>query len=126
DLAIESLRAALERYREVGHRRGEAIAIRGIGLVYRARGELDAAAEHCTDAHKIVEDIGDQLLLCYTTQALAKIWIRQGETEAAREPLERALRTCTDLNDRLGAALVRRTLGELHLAAGRLPEARAL
>jgi DNA-binding SARP family transcriptional activator len=124
-LALRYLDAALSRYRRVGHRRGEAIAIRGIGLVYRARGELDVAAEHCTLAHRIVQDIGDRLLLCYTAQALAKVWIRQGDPERAHEPLLSSLRTCTELHDRLGAALVRRTLGELHLAADRLPLALA-
>jgi hypothetical protein len=66
---------------------------------------------------------GDRLLSCYTGQALAKIWIRQQQPEKAAGPLADMLLTCDGMRDRLGVALMRRTLGEMHLAAGRPKEA---
>jgi tetratricopeptide (TPR) repeat protein len=114
---------AVDLYRAIGHRRGEAISIRGIGLVHRAAGDLDAAAENVERAHEIGAEIGDRLLLCYTGQALAKVWLRQGHAERGRPILEAALDTCTVMRDRLGVALIRRTIGELHLVTGDRAEA---
>ncbi|WP_192579652.1 BTAD domain-containing putative transcriptional regulator [Micromonospora sp. AMSO31t] len=121
--AIENLTQAVDRYRRLGHWRGEAIATRGIGLVHRALGDLDEAQRWCSRAHDLVVAHDDSHMSCYTTQALAKIWIRQGRTDRAREPLHRALLTCERLHDRLGVALLRRTVGELQLATGELEAA---
>jgi len=123
DQAMRYLERASNLYRSVGHWRGEAISIRSIGLVHRARGDLDAAEVWCAQAHDLVLQRGDPLLACYTTQAMAKLWIRRGRPEQAAGPLERSLQVCVDAQDRFGAALLRRTLGEMHLAAGRPGEA---
>jgi DNA-binding SARP family transcriptional activator/tetratricopeptide (TPR) repeat protein len=117
--AVALLEQALELYRSFGHWRGEVVAIRGIGLVHRARGDLDEALRWSVRAHDMVRRGGDPLLACYTAQSLAKVWIRSGEPERAREPLEEALRFCRKLQDRFGVALIRRTVGEMHLVAGR-------
>ncbi|MEU8331548.1 BTAD domain-containing putative transcriptional regulator [Micromonospora sp. NPDC048839] len=119
DEAVLFIGRALDAYRALGHVRGEAIAARGIGLVHRARGELDEAQRWCAQAHELIVASGDELLACYTEQALAKVWFRQGDVGRALAPLERSLETCRRLNDRFGSALVQRTVGELHLAAGR-------
>ncbi|MEU4475265.1 BTAD domain-containing putative transcriptional regulator [Micromonospora sp. NPDC023888] len=119
DEAVRFIGRAMDAYRALGHVRGEAIAARGIGLVHRARGELDDAQRWCVRAHELIVASGDELLACYTEQALAKVWLRQGDAGRALAPLERSLATCRRLNDRFGTALVQRTVGELHLAAGR-------
>jgi len=116
--AVEHLTRSRELFRTVGHGRGEATAVRGIGLVHRARGELAQAESYCARAHDLALATGDRLLTAYTAQGLAKVWIRQDRWERARAPLTQALGICTDLRDRLGMALIRRTIGELHLAAG--------
>ncbi|GAA1605006.1 DNA-binding SARP family transcriptional activator [Actinoplanes couchii] len=126
EIALGHLGAALDRYRRLGHRRGELVAIRGMGLVHRARGELDEAAELCGAAHVIATGIGDTHLAAYTAQALAKVWIRQGDPERGREPLRVALAATTGRHDGHGTALVTRTIGELHLAAGRVADAAGL
>jgi DNA-binding SARP family transcriptional activator/tetratricopeptide (TPR) repeat protein len=125
DRAITHLNQAIELYRRVGHVRGEATAVRGLGLVHRARGELDQAETLCARAHLMATTAPDRLLSCYTGQALAKVWIRQQRPERAAEPLAEMLVTSLGLRDRLGAALIRRTIGEMHLAAGRPQEALA-
>ncbi|MEU1251060.1 AfsR/SARP family transcriptional regulator [Micromonospora arida] len=121
--ATTRLGEAISGYRTLGHWRGEAIATRAIGLVHRARGELDEAEAWCTRAHALIVEHQDEHITCYTSQALAKIWLRQGKIDRARGPLERSLATCRRLHDRLGVALVQRTIGELHLAAGQLDDA---
>jgi DNA-binding SARP family transcriptional activator/tetratricopeptide (TPR) repeat protein/DNA-binding XRE family transcriptional regulator len=123
DLALHHLNTAETTYRAIDHRRGELIAIRATGLVYRARGELEPAERFCTTAHNLAQEVNDSLLLCYTTQALAKIWIRQGRPEHAHLPLIDALYDTIALHDRFGTALVQRTIGEMHLAAHRPEQA---
>jgi DNA-binding SARP family transcriptional activator/tetratricopeptide (TPR) repeat protein len=125
EAALAHLGAALGHYRRLGHRRGELIAIRGTGLVHRARGELDEAEGRCAEAHRIAVAVDDRHLLAYTSQALAKVWVRRGEPERAAEPLAGALATMTARRDGQGTALVTRTIGEMHLAAGRYAEAAA-
>jgi transcriptional regulator with XRE-family HTH domain/tetratricopeptide (TPR) repeat protein len=116
--ALAHLNRSRELFHRMQHSRGEALAIRGVGLVHRARGELDLAEHHCARAHRMMIGTGDRLLINYTGQALAKVWIRQGRPERARAPLEQGLTACTELRDRLGTALIRRTIGEMRLAAG--------
>ncbi|WP_434453016.1 BTAD domain-containing putative transcriptional regulator [Lentzea sp. E54] len=116
--AFETLGLAETCYRQARSRRGEALAARGIGLVHRARGELDLAEEHIVRAHELVAGIGDELLGCYTAQAWAKVLLRKGLLDPAEALLRQALDGCRDVGDRFGEALVRRTLGEWRLAAG--------
>ncbi|GGU76288.1 AfsR/SARP family transcriptional regulator [Lentzea flava] len=116
--ALHTLALAETTYRAAKSRRGEALAARGIGLVHRARGELDLAEEHIVRAHEMVSGTGDELLGCYTAQAWAKVLIRKGSFGPAEKLLAAAMDGCRDVGDRFGEALVRRTLGEWRLAAG--------
>ncbi|MFR9778746.1 AfsR/SARP family transcriptional regulator [Micromonospora sp. MS34] len=119
EAALSWLNQAIDSYRSLGHFRGEVIGVRGIGLVHRARGELDEALRWCARAHDLVTAHGDEHMVAYTEQALAKVWFRQGDLVRPLPPLERGLSTCRRMHDRFGAALIQRTIGELHLAAGR-------
>ncbi|WP_112263265.1 AfsR/SARP family transcriptional regulator [Lentzea terrae] len=118
EAALNTLALAETTYRAAQSRRGEALAARGIGLVHRARGELDLAEAHIVRAYEIVAGTGDELLGCYTAQAWAKVLLRKGLFEPAEKLLATARDGCRDVGDRFGEALVRRTLGELRLAAG--------
>jgi DNA-binding SARP family transcriptional activator/tetratricopeptide (TPR) repeat protein len=121
--AVEHLCTAIELYQRIGHRCGEMIAVRAIGLVHRARGELEPAERFCADAHGMAEDIGNSQLAAYTAQALAKVWIRRGDAGRALPALAAALETVSTMRDHEGSALVIRTIGEAHLAEGRIDEA---
>ncbi|NKE57163.1 tetratricopeptide repeat protein [Lentzea sp. PSKA42] len=92
--AFDTLAHAESVYREARSRRGEALAARGIGLVHRARGELDLAEEHIVRAHEMVAGTGDELLGCYTAQAWAKVLLRKGSFEPAEKLLRQALAGC--------------------------------
>jgi tetratricopeptide (TPR) repeat protein len=94
------------------------LAVRGIGLVHRARGEYAEAEPYFRRAHDIALALGDPLVSCYTAQSLAKAWLRTGRRTEAAELLAEALPSCRELGDRFGLALLRRTIGELHLAGG--------
>ncbi|MER5267962.1 BTAD domain-containing putative transcriptional regulator [Actinosynnema sp. NPDC002837] len=120
---LEAGLAACERtlavYREIGDRRGEAIALRSVGIVHRAAGRWAEAAECCAGAVELLHGLGDRLMWAYATQALIKARIRQGTGTVARAKLLECLSVCVEMQDGFGQALVLRTLGELELAAGR-------
>jgi len=124
EAALEILGLAENVYRDAKSSRGEALAARGIGLVHRARGELDLAEEHIVRAYEMVAGTGDELLGCYTAQAWAKVLLRKGLFDHAEELLHTALNGCRDVGDRFGEALMRRTMGEWRLASGDYPGAR--
>lgn len=117
--AIDTLTAAAGAYRAAGNERGEALALRGIGLVHRAADRWDEAEDYCRRSHRIVRDVPDDLLSCYTGQALAKVWIRQHRPDRAEPALLAGIKTCHALHDTFGLALLHRTLGECCLALGR-------
>lgn len=111
------LERALADYRAAGHRRGEGLALRGLALTHRAAGALDEAERLSVAAIDVFTMLGNEHLLVYGRQALAKVHIRQGRRELAAQPLRQALAACAELGDRFGEALVHRTIGEMYLAA---------
>ncbi|GGO79209.1 tetratricopeptide repeat protein [Nonomuraea cavernae] len=123
--ALGRLSLAARAFRLAGHQPGEIIAIRGIGLVFRARGDLVGAERWCAEAHRRATGLADPHLRCYTGQALAKVWLRAGRTAEAERLLAAGLEMSAELGDRFGTALALRTLGEAHLAAGRPEQALA-
>ncbi|MFM9593103.1 AfsR/SARP family transcriptional regulator [Streptomyces scabiei] len=123
--ATAHLREALTLYRSIGSRRGEGLALRAIGLVHRADGDLARAEEHCARALHLQRSAGDRLMEAYAVQALAKVRFRLRPDDAELPALLGALRVCRELDDGFGEALLLRTLGELHLAQGRVDHASA-
>ncbi|MEU0878310.1 BTAD domain-containing putative transcriptional regulator [Lentzea sp. NPDC005914] len=114
---------ALAAYQALGDDHGVGLVRRSIGIVFRAEGRLDEAARESEESLRQLSAAGDRLMIVYATQSLAKVRIRQGRGEEVRAELLSALDTCHEMQDGFGEALVRRTLGELELAAGRFTEA---
>ncbi|MFM9695486.1 AfsR/SARP family transcriptional regulator [Streptomyces europaeiscabiei] len=123
--ATAHLRKALTIHRSIGSRRGEGLALRAIGLVHRADGDLVRAEEQCSRALALLRSAGDRLMEAYAVQALAKVRFRLRPDDAELPALLGALRVCRELDDGFGEALLLRTLGELHLAQGRVDHASA-
>ncbi|RKR91903.1 DNA-binding SARP family transcriptional activator [Micromonospora pisi] len=115
--AVRAFEQSGAGYRRISHWRGEAMSLRGIGLVRRAQGALSEAEDWFQRAHDMIGRHGDKHLQCYTAQSLAKVWIRMGRPERARTPLEQSLAVVRERSDRFGIALMHRTIGEMHLAA---------
>ncbi len=120
--AIEECGRAVAAYRDLDDRFGQALATRSTGIAHRAAGELDHAERACESARRTLTEIGDQHMLAYATQSLAKVLIRQGRGARVLGWLTDCLRTCHEFKDGFGQALVLRTLGERELAVGS-PEA---
>lgn len=125
DVTWPLLDRALKAYRRVGSRRGEALTLRTIGLVHRALGNYAEAEQLSEEALAILYETGDRLMMAFGIQALVKAQIRQGRGARALPLLVDALEVCRRHFDRYGEALMQRTIGELHLAHGRLELAEA-
>ncbi|MFC7618547.1 BTAD domain-containing putative transcriptional regulator [Actinokineospora soli] len=124
--AVAHFTASAQLYRAVGDPRGEALALRGLGLCHRAVGEHAQAAALSADAAAILLTAGDDLGATYAHQSWAKASLRLGVRDGVPEALAGCLEVCTRRRDRFGMALMTRTLGEYHLATGDLPAARDL
>ena len=123
EAALAEHNRALARYEELADRFGQALVLRSIGITHRAADDLEAAERFCGSALQLMVELGDQHMLIYAGQSLAKVRVRQGRGEAERQGLIDGLDKCSQLQDGFGQALMLRTLGELELAAGRFGQA---
>lgn len=118
EAAAARFRRCVELNRGIGDSRNEALALRGLSLCHRARDEHAQAAELSEQATQILVAAGDELGATYARQSSAKALLRLGRTEGMADLLAGCLDTCARHGDRFGSTLVRRTIGELHLATG--------
>jgi DNA-binding SARP family transcriptional activator len=124
DGSLAALTAAAEAYRAVADPRGEGLALRSVAMTHRAAGNLAAAADLARQSIEVLGGAGDELLVWYARQTLAKVDIRLGRYDRAEAPLNDGFAVCSRVGDQFGAALMRRTLGELWLATGDLTRAK--
>lgn len=125
EAAWPHLDRAMEAYIRSGSLRGQALTMRTRSTVHRARGDYAPAADLADQALASLREAGEPLMIAYAAQAVAKVEIRRGRAASVLPSLIDALEVCRGHLDRYGAALMLRTLGELHLAEGRLDLAEA-
>ena len=125
DQAIRKLTEAASKHRRQGNIRGAALALRGLSLTHRARGDWARAAELAEATLALFETTGDKLLVAYGLQTVAKARIRLGRRTTVHDDLASTLDTCRAVGDRFGTALATRTIGEMHLANHELDAANA-
>jgi tetratricopeptide (TPR) repeat protein len=92
---------ALRLARELSMRGEEGGALRLLGRLAMARGEMETAVSHLQDSVAIFDEIGDEYEWARSRLALARWRQRQGETNAAAA----ALADCLDVFRRLEASL---------------------
>ncbi|GAA1383986.1 AfsR/SARP family transcriptional regulator [Catellatospora chokoriensis] len=124
--AKADLDQSLSAYRAAGTPRGEAMTLRTLGLYHRGRAEYAQAVAVLERSAATFEQLGDILMLAYVQRAMGKTKLRMGLHEQALPLVETALATSRSLNDRWGEGSGLRTLGDLHLQAGRLDLAESL
>src|SRR5262245_37057620 len=81
--SIEKYHEALELYRSAGDRRGEAGALRGIGLVYQSLGEMQKALEKFNEALPIFQTVGDRHGEANTLTNIGVVYLSMGEMRKA-------------------------------------------
>ena len=117
---------ALTTSRELGDRRGEAIARFAIGHVIRVRGEYEAARRWFEEARALFEALDDQYGLAQTQQELGVAAYYEGDLATARVRYEASLTIYRGLGDEPGIVGALDDLGEVALRLGEIDKARTL
>ncbi|MDP4505586.1 AfsR/SARP family transcriptional regulator [Nonomuraea turcica] len=119
----------LDAARAAGHRRGEALLLRGLADLHRAEGRTDAAAAALRAAQPLAE--GVELARITLRLGLVQAQTRPGPTHPspqvaqAEQAFVRALRAFEEAGDRRGRADALRALGALRQDEARLRESLA-
>ena len=124
--ALASYEAALNLFRQVGDRLGEANTLQAIGDVQNFRDENDAALASYEAALNLFRQVGSRLGEANTLKAIGMFQIYQNELEAGLKMLDQTLQLYAEVGDRVGQANTYWSLG-LYLAQnGNLKEAESL
>ena len=127
DRALASYAAALELFRAVGDRLGEANTLRAIGDVQSFRKEeMEAALASYAAALELFRAVGDRLGEANTLQAIGDVLRFRDEYDQALAHYGQALELFRAVGARLGEANTLASMSRLALREGREEEARAL
>jgi len=126
DAALASYAAALELFRAVGARLGEANALAAIGDVQSFRKEMEAALASYAAALELFRAVGARLGEANTLRAIGDVQRFRDEYDAALASYAAALGLYRAVGDRLGEANTLASMSRLALQQGRDEEARAL
>ena len=117
--ALEKYNEALPIRRAVGDRRGEAVTLNSIGVVYRSLGETQKALEKFNEALPISQAVGDRSREATTLNNIGLVYRSLGEMRKALEKYNEALPISRAVGDRSGKA---RTLNNIGLVYDSLGE----
>lgn len=97
DLAMERLDQALELYRAIGDRQGQAHALRSIGEVQRVQAQDAAALASYQAALGLYMAVGDRGGLINTHGAIGRVWQQSGNPSQAYQAYGNALKYVEDM-----------------------------
>jgi predicted ATPase/class 3 adenylate cyclase len=114
---------ALDIYRVIGDKGGEAGCANNLGLLEASLGRYQQAEQHYHQALSICHLIGDRLREGISLNTLGQVQTILGNYSLAREQLQHSLTIRQTIGDRRGEAFCLYDLGSLCLAAGQTDEA---
>ncbi|CAA9351402.1 MAG: hypothetical protein AVDCRST_MAG72-1445 [uncultured Nocardioidaceae bacterium] len=124
DEAIELFEQALQVYRSMDDRWGEAAALNSLGIALRS-GQRPGAEKHLRRAAEIREELGDKGGLINSLNNLGIVSLDQGMTDQALELFTDNLHADRARGDDWGVATTLLNLGATHLLRGDLAKARS-
>lgn len=102
--ALANAQQALNLYRALGHREGEASALLVLAEILRGKGDLAQAREQAAAALKIYQGLRNEAGVLWATKTLGDITFNQGEISAARRYWKQVISGSAELrNNRLVA-----------------------
>ena len=116
--AAASHQQALELYRDLGDRLGQASALDNLGRVQRETGEYTAAAASHQQALALYRDLGHRAGQALAITNLGTVQARTGDYPAAAASHQQALGIFRDIGHRLGQALAISNLGRVQRGPG--------
>lgn len=109
---------ALERFRALGDRRGESLALNNLGVLAEQQGAYATAQSAYQDALAIHRDIGDRHGEGYVLCNLGVVARGQGNYQLAQKVYEQALAIFRATGDRLSEGIALNNLGDITLDQG--------
>jgi CHAT domain-containing protein/Tfp pilus assembly protein PilF len=107
DTAESRMKSALELYRGLGDKRGEAVALHYLGLIARDRGNLDEAHSMLDQARQVSLDYGLRDYAVDSLYELAKLELAAGNTTRAKGLVEDAIPLLEAVRSRVPGAELR-------------------
>jgi predicted ATPase/class 3 adenylate cyclase len=123
--AVAGEQEALQLFRKIGNRRGEAIGFLHLGQFALWRGEADVARDHLEQGLKIAREIGQREIEAECELQLGEHGFEAGELADARRRIDRSLDICREAADRHGEAKAVWWMGRIALRGGDFLAARA-
>jgi CHAT domain-containing protein/Tfp pilus assembly protein PilF len=121
--SIEKYQEALDLYRRVGARRGEAITLNDIGLIYDTLGETQKALEKYNESLPISRAVGDRNTEAITLINIGFVYQSLGEMRKALEKYNEGLPILRAVGDRNGEATTLNNIGEVYRSLGETQKA---
>lgn len=125
DVAITQFTRSALLFAELGDKRGEALAIAGLGTVSRLRGDHTAALDRARQAHDMLLLADEPHMVAQLRSSIGAIMVARGELAEARQWFDAALRDARELGDPHREATVLGRLSTLHDRCGEQDEALA-
>jgi predicted ATPase/DNA-binding SARP family transcriptional activator len=124
--AIAALDEALERFRAVEDRCGEALTLNHMGNLARAQGDLDSGRAHVRAALELRRELGEKRAIFVSTLALGMIEMASGDIACGHELLGEAYARAEAVDDLPAMAALQTEWGLAEERRGELESAAAL
>jgi len=115
EAALEHYRQALDLYRAVGDRLGEANVLKAMGDVLQFRKDMEAALEHYRQALGLYRAVGAKVGEAITLRRKGHSELSCNQIDAAEQSYCASLDLCRQIGDRQGEAYTLRALGDIAL-----------
>lgn len=123
EAALPELEGALDVYRNIGNKEGEAAVLNAIGILHKRRNEFDEAIEKYEASIAIKEELGDRRGVAASLTNIGTVYEIMGDRDRALEVLERSLEIKREIGDRMGISTALIKIGHVYLYSGRYDEA---
>ena len=114
---------ALSLSKKIKFKKGEALAIQYIGLVYYDHGNYAEAIKNLYNALKLQEEIGDKKGIADSNQFLGASFSEQNKWTEASNFWQESLRLHKELGDKFGVAQTYNGIGDVCMNQGNIQEA---
>jgi serine/threonine protein kinase/Tfp pilus assembly protein PilF len=125
DEALGEMEQALQLYKDLGNREGEANVLNAIGVVHNRRSEFEKAIEYYQRSIDIKQELGDKRGIAASLGNLGLVYELMGRRDQALEVLERSLEIKREIGDKRGISTALNKIGLIYQSQGRFEEALA-
>jgi tetratricopeptide (TPR) repeat protein len=123
DDALKYLQDALEIFKEINYRQGEAADLGNIGLIYHLKGDLIDALKYLQDALEIHKEIGDREGEAASLTNIGLIFYSKGDLDTALKYHQDSLKIVKEIGYRLEEAACLSNIGLIVKDKGDLDDA---